>query len=177
MALLEPGVLVALAERDREQRAVGAEAPGVIGTAEEFSGIAAGFRGDACAFVRTAVVEDLHRVVAVTHHEHRLRADRGAEIIAGIGDLAVVADIDPGIGEQVLHLELEHFVVDIDVAVDFGVPDQAANSFGIPAISGHRSLLARNHRSNTSRGVFDRDTQICISFPAVFSVSDKIKSR
>ena len=66
---------------------------------------------------------------------HRLGADRGAEIVARVRHLAVVADIDPGVGEQVLHLELEHFLVDIDVAMDFGLANEAAHGFGISAIS------------------------------------------
>src|SRR5580704_15305462 len=56
----EPGMLVALSQRDREQRAVGLERPGVIRAAKEFSGVAAGIDGDARALVRAAVVENVN---------------------------------------------------------------------------------------------------------------------
>ncbi len=72
VALLDAGTLVALAQRDREQRAIRLEAPGVIGTAEEFAGVAAAPGGDARALMRAAVVQHPHRVVAVAHHQHRL---------------------------------------------------------------------------------------------------------
>ena len=78
----------------------------MIGAAKELSGVAAGLGGDARALVRAAIVQHLHRVVGVAHHQDRLRADRGAEIVARIRHLAVVADIDPGVGEQMLHFEL-----------------------------------------------------------------------
>jgi hypothetical protein len=42
MALLETGILVALLQGNREQGAVGLEAPGMVGAAEELSGVAAG---------------------------------------------------------------------------------------------------------------------------------------
>ena len=78
VALLETGMLVALAQRDREQRAVGLERPGVIRAAEELPGIAAGIDGDARALVRAAIVEDVDLAVGVAHHQHRLLADRRA---------------------------------------------------------------------------------------------------
>ena len=143
VALVELGVLVALGERNLPQRAVGAERPGVIRAAEELAGVAAGLGGDAGALVRAAVVQHPHRVVAVPDHQDRRGADGRAEIVALVGHLAVVADIDPGVGEQVLHLELEHLLVDIDVAMDLGLADQVADGLGVAAVSAHRHLLSR----------------------------------
>ena len=174
VALLQAGVLVALAQRDGEQRAVGPEAPGVIRTAEELAGIAAGLGGDARALVRAAIVENLHRVVGVAHHQDRLRADGGAEIVAGICHLAVMADIDPGIGEDMLHLELEHLLVDVDVAMDLGLADQPFDRFEVSTVLGHQRLLTEDQRSSTRRGVFDREMQICIILPLAFSASDRM---
>jgi hypothetical protein len=51
-----------------------------------------------------------------------------------------VADIDPCVGEQVLHLELKHLLVDVDVAMDLGFPDQVADGFDVAAVSIHRHL-------------------------------------
>ena len=173
MALLDAGVLVTLLQGDREQRAVGLETPGVIGAAEEFSGVAAGFGGDARALVRAAVVQHFYGAVGMAHHQDRLRADGGAVIIAGFCHLAVVPDIGPAVGKDVLHLELEHLFVDIDVAVHLGLAHEAFDCFDIAAISGHERLLMRQ-RSSTSRGVFDREMQICMTLPAAFSASVKM---
>ena len=137
MALLKTGVLVAFAQRDGEQRAVGLERPGVVGAAEELAGIAAGVDGDARALVRTAVIEDVHHPVGVAHHQHRLLADRGAVVVAGIGHLAVMADIDPGVGEQVLHLQVEDLLVDINVAMDLGLPHQVADRRCVRPVLAH----------------------------------------
>ena len=67
-------------------------------------------------------------------------ADGGAEVIALVRHLAIVADINPGVGEQVLHLELKHLLVNIDVAMDLGFPDQVADGFDVAAVSIHRHL-------------------------------------
>ena len=132
--------IIALAQRNLTQRAIGAKRPGVVRAAKELSGVAAGLPGDARAFVRAAVVQNLHGVVGVAHHQDRLGADCGAEIVARIRDLAVVADINPGVGEQVLHLEVKHLLVDVDVAMDLGFPDQVADGFDVAAVSIHRHL-------------------------------------
>jgi hypothetical protein len=36
-----------------------------------------------------------------------------------------------------LHFELEHFLVDIDVAMHLGLANEGFDRFGVPAISGH----------------------------------------
>ena len=142
-ALFQPGVLVALAQRDREQRAVGLERPGMIWTAEEFPGVAAGVDGDARALVRAAVVEDVHHAVAVADHQDRLLADRRAIIIACVGHLAVVTDINPRVGEQMLHLQVENFLVDVNVAMDLGFAHQLAHRCGVAVVFAHaRSPIA-----------------------------------
>src|SRR5262245_59917215 len=108
VALLEARILVALAQGDREQRAVGLEAPRVIRTTKEFTGVTAGFGGDARALVRAAVMQDFDAAVGVADHEHRPNANGRAEIIARVRHLAVMADIDPGVAEHVLHFEREY---------------------------------------------------------------------
>src|SRR5436190_9598363 len=105
----------------------------------------------------------------MAHHQDRLGADGGAVIVARFRHLAVMADIGPGVGEDMLHLELEHLLVDIDVAVYLGLAHETLDGFDVAAISGHRNLLPQ--RSSTSRGDFDRETQICMTLPAAFSPS------
>jgi hypothetical protein len=140
----------------------------VIGAAEELSGVAAGLGRDARALVRAAVVQHVHLAVGVPHQQHRLRADRGAKVVAGIRNLTIMADIDPAIREHVLHFELEHLFADVDVAVNLLVADQRAKRRGVAGISGHAFL---HHRSSTSRLVFAREMQICITLFDAFSLS------
>src|SRR6185312_6147582 len=128
----------------------------MVRTTEELARVAAGLGGDARALVRAAVVQDLHRVVGVAHHQDGLETDRRTEIVARIRYLAVVADIDPGVGEEVLHLELEHFLVDIHVAMHFGGPDEVLDRGDVASVSRHGRLLriplrARYFRSKIFR--------------------------
>ncbi|KAG1318756.1 hypothetical protein G6F63_015070 [Rhizopus arrhizus] len=97
-AVLQPGVLVALLQRDRQQAAVRLEGPGVIRAAEELAGVAAGIARHHRALVRAAVVQHAHALVAVADHHHGLVAHGGGDVVARIGHLAVVADVDPGVG-------------------------------------------------------------------------------
>jgi len=39
-----------------------------------------------------------------------------------------------------LHLEVKHLLVDVDVAMDLGSPDQVADGFDVAAVSIHRHL-------------------------------------
>ena len=182
VALLEAGILIALAQRDREQRPVGLEAPRVIRTAKELAGVAAGLRGDARALVRAAVVQHLHAAVGVAHHQHRLEADSGAEIVARVRHLAVVADIDPGVAEHMFHFEREHLLIDIDVAMHLGLAHEGLYGLDISPVFGHHCLLHIAHhdlesvsyKSSTRRALLARDTQICITLPAAFSASDRM---
>ena len=82
VAVVQSCFIIALAQGNLTQRAIGAKRPGVVRAAKELSGVAAGLRGDARAFVRAAVVQNLHGVVGVAHHQDRLGADCGAEIVA-----------------------------------------------------------------------------------------------
>ena len=63
------------------------------------------------------IVDDADGAVGVAHHHHRLAADEGAEIVAGIFHLAFVADIDPGDAEDALQLELEDRRIGVDLPV------------------------------------------------------------
>src|SRR5262249_4476254 len=150
MARLKSGVFVSLPQRDKEQRAVRSEGPRVIGAAKEFSRIAARVSRYARSLVRTTVVQHLHAIVGMSHHQNRLCPDRGAKIISRFCHLAVMADIDPGVCEQVLHFEREDFIVDVDVAMNLRLPNQISDGLDISAVSGHRHLLSISKGSSTS---------------------------
>ena len=157
LAAVECGIPVAVGQRQGGLGAVCAEAPGMIRATEEAAGVAAGFRGDAGALVGTAVVQDMDRMVFVADHQHGLGADGGAEIVARVRDLRVMADIDPGVGEQPLHLQGEDFGVGVDVAVHFGVPDQGAEGFWVVAVAaGHAQGPFGRQGSHGSRWFVQR---------------------
>src|SRR6516162_8369826 len=86
----------------------------------------------------------------MSHHQNRLCPDRGAEVIPWFCHLAVMADIDPSVCEQVLHFEREDFIVDVDVAMNLRLPNQISDSLDISAVFGHRYLLSISKRSSTS---------------------------
>src|SRR5258705_13863662 len=66
-----------------------------------------------------------------------------------------MADIDPGVCEQVFHLELEDLIVDVDVAMNLCLPNQISHSLDISAVSGHRHLLSISEGPAQVRGIFD----------------------
>src|SRR5262249_54710801 len=119
------------------------------------------------SLVRTTVVQHLHAVVGMSHHQNRLCPDRGAEVIPRFCHLAVMADIDPGVCEQVLHFEREDFIVDIDVAMNLRLPNQTSDSLGISAVSGQRHLVRTSQRSSTSSGPI-RSLRPCARRPAPY---------
>src|SRR5690606_21386813 len=151
LGLLEDFRVIAALQGQRQQGAVGLEGPGVVRAAKELAGVAAGVVDHHDALVGTAVVQHAHRVVVVPHHDHGLVAHRGGEVVARIGHLAGVADIDPGVGEQVLHLELEDFFADEEIFMDLGGPHQCLYGFGVVAIA-HDSLVENNGRARPGRG-------------------------
>ena len=62
------------------------------------------------------VQEGVDLSAAVAHHQHRVLAHVGGEVIAGIGNLAVVAQEQPAAGEDTLQFLL----------VDVGFDENAA---------------------------------------------------
>src|SRR5260370_1408978 len=134
LAAGEAGAVISGLQRNAGQAAVEAEGPGVIGAAEEPVRVAAGLAGDPCPFVRTAIVEDLNAILRVADHDDRLRADRRGVVVADLRHLALVADIDPGIGEEMLHLELEKLLIEIEIAMDFGLTHERGDGLPVAAI-------------------------------------------
>ncbi|MNE41240.1 hypothetical protein D3C80_1353000 [compost metagenome] len=95
VALLETGVLVALAQRDRQQFAIGLEGPRVVGTAEEFADVAAAIADDLRSLVGAAIHHHVNLAIRVSHHDHGLCREGGGEVVARVGHLAGMADVQP----------------------------------------------------------------------------------
>ncbi|MNJ70546.1 hypothetical protein D3C77_670170 [compost metagenome] len=77
----------------------------------------------------------------MANHHHGLVADGGGDVVAVVRHLAVVADVDPGVGVQALHFQVEQFLVDEQVLVDFRVAQQGADGVGVVAVFGHGRFL------------------------------------
>jgi hypothetical protein len=73
------------------------------------------------------IEEDVDPVGPVAAQDHRLLAHRRHEIIAGLGDLAFVPDMQPSASEDALLLLGVDVLVDEDLAADLAQPqiDQA----------------------------------------------------
>ena len=67
--------------------------------------------------------------VHVAREQQRLAADAGRDEVAGIPDLALVADIDPCRAEDALELELENLRIGVEPAVHPAGLDQRTDGF------------------------------------------------
>jgi len=84
----------------------------------------------------TAVDEHADRPVGVPCHDHRLASHSRREEGAGLGDLALVADQEPGAAEDAIHLEVEQGGIGVDRPVDAVRLDQ-----GLDGLNVHGSVL------------------------------------
>ncbi len=114
MLRVEASAFKTTLERRGEMRAVQLEGPCVIRAAEELSGIAAAVGHQLRTPMRAAVVQHIDRLVRRAHHDHVLIADARRMKVAPIGHLAVMADVNPRMPVNPLHLQLEDFRVGID---------------------------------------------------------------
>src|SRR4029453_13371187 len=141
MAVGKARAVVARLQRHAGQAAVEAEGPGMVGAAEEAADIATGLAGQPRAFVRTAVVQNFDAVWGIPHPDGGLPADRRGVVVAEFRDLAVVADIDPGGGKEMLHLQLEQLLVEIKIAMDLGLAHKGGDGLSIASVfADHRKL-------------------------------------
>ena len=106
-AAVKAGIFVALFQRHGQQLTVSLEGPGVVGAAEELAGIATDFSGHLDALVWTTVVQHLDAAIGLTYHDHGLGTYRRCDVVASLGHLAGMSNIDPGVDEQLTHLQLE----------------------------------------------------------------------
>ena len=147
LALGQARALVAALERDRAQAAVGVVGPGVVRAAEELAGVAGRRADDARALVRAAVHQDANAAVVVADRDQRPAGDLDRDVVARVRHLALVADVAPGVGEEVLLLEREDLGVDVEVAVDAVGLDQGADRVGIGAVARARGGGGGAHRA------------------------------
>ena len=113
--------------------------------------------------MRAAVVHHIDLTVAMTRRKNGLMPDfRGYEI-AGVGQLAGMADIDPAVREKLFHLQLEDLFINVCVAMNSVAFDQTGDGLTVSSVAIHGFLLFPVQMSMTSLGDFDRDTQICIN--------------
>lgn len=111
------GAFQPLLERHAEMAAIELEGPGVVRAAEELADAAVAVGHHLGALVRAAVVQDVHAAVAGAHHQHVLVAQARGVIVARLGHLAFVADVDPGAAVDALHLQFEDRRVGVQGAV------------------------------------------------------------
>ena len=115
--------------------------------------MAAALVGDFGAAVGAAVEQHVDAAVAVPRHDHRLPPEFGGEIIARIGDLAGMADEQPGPPENPLHLQFEDIRIGIDAAVDASGLDQFCDRSGVPI---HHGAFRYSGGRAAARCVFTR---------------------
>ena len=133
-AVGKAGIVISRLQGNAGKAAIEAEGPGVIRAAKKAPDIATALAGQPRPFVRAAIVQDLDAILGVTNHDDGLRADRRGVIVADLRHLALVADIDPGIGEEMFHLELEQLLVEIEIAMDLGLAHERGDGLPVAAI-------------------------------------------
>jgi hypothetical protein len=122
--------------RHADQSPVGTVAPAVIGAGEDGRRpfvVAAHFH----AAVAAGIEEDVDPVGPVAAQDHRFLTHRRHEIVAGLGDLAFVPDMQPGAREDPLLLFGVDVLVDEDLAADLTDP-QVNQAGAIAPRSVHR---------------------------------------
>src|SRR5579883_2906521 len=101
--------------RRTDELAVDAEAPAVV-RAGKAAGVALVVAANLHAAVRAGVQQHVDRHVRVAREDHALLAHAGDEVVAGVRDLALVTNEQPGAGEDLLLLLLVNLVRDEDLA-------------------------------------------------------------
>jgi hypothetical protein len=90
----------------------------MIGAAKEFAGIALSINDNLGAFVWATVEQHMDIIGFVAHLDNRLIANLRREIVALVRGLAFVADKNPSVGEDVLHLKRVDILINVNVAVN-----------------------------------------------------------
>ncbi len=93
---------------DPHQASLGVEGPGVV-EARERLGVAGLLPADHRTPMGAGVVEDVYPAgPGPPDHEHRPAADRPAYVVARVGHLRLVTDVEPRMAEHPLQLRTEH---------------------------------------------------------------------
>ncbi len=97
--------------------AISAKAPAMVGAGKD-GGIALIVPTDFHAAVPTGVQKSMDDPLAVTRQDDGLLTHGGHEVITRFGDLTLVADKEPGMGEDLLLLVLIDVLIDKDLTAD-----------------------------------------------------------
>ena len=100
-----------------DQLAIGGIAPAMIGAGEDW-GIALIVAADLHALMPTGVQEHVDRLLPVPAQEHRFLPHTRHKVVPGFGNLAFMADEQPGAREDPLHLLLVDVFIDEDFTAD-----------------------------------------------------------
>ena len=114
---------VAFRVRHTAQAAIQGIAPAVI-RADKTVGLTLLVFAHRCATMAAAVEQHMHFFLAVAHDDHRLLADIGALVAAGLRDLTPVSDPDPGAVENLVQLLIEDLAVGVQRRVNAVMQDQ-----------------------------------------------------
>ena len=95
--------------------------------AKKATGIAARIDDKLRALVRTAIVEHVRLPVFAANEHDGLASDQRLVVIPRIGDLAFMADVNPGVAENPVHLEVEYILVGVDSLVDLILFDEGSD--------------------------------------------------
>ncbi len=90
-----------LVHRHADQRAVGGIAPIMVGAGEQRR-VALVVAAYLHATMPAGVEKDVDAVLLIAAQDHRFAAHPGREVVAGVGDLALMADEQPGARKQPL---------------------------------------------------------------------------
>ena len=95
----------------------GIERPAVI-EASQLLAVPAFFIDHFRSAMGAAVDQHLYRAVIMARHDYRIPAEFSGDEVAGLFDLALMADKQPRAPEQAFHFEIKNRGVGVDAAVD-----------------------------------------------------------
>src|SRR5437899_2652535 len=140
LAPVELRAVGVLGERHADERAVGAVAPAVV-RALELDRVALVVTAHLHAAMPARVEKDADPSRAVAAQDDRLLAHRRREIVARLRDLALVADEEPGAGEDPLELLPVDLLAHEDLAADDPALDVDQALQPCRRYAGHAQLL------------------------------------
>ena len=148
--------MVGLAEiRHADQPAVGAVAPAVIGAGED-GRVALVVAAHLHAAMAAGIEEHMDLAGPVAAQDHRFLAHARDEVVAGVRDLALVADKQPSAGEDALQLLAVDLLVDEDLAAD--LPLRRSTRPGRYPVCRHLRLLPSGRHRHTRLGLLPEFT-------------------
>jgi len=122
------GLALAVAHRHRRQPARHVERPAVVRADQLPAGAVRVVVRQQHAAVAAGVDEHVQQAGGIARQQHRLGAERGRLVAAGLRDFTLVTDVYPGSGEDLLHLDVEHARLDKRPAAHAVCLDQVGRS-------------------------------------------------